>query len=236
MKKLLTLGVIALFTSSAFANVRVDETQLGAGADGSMQFSLAIDSTFVYKLLNDKADADAGTALQQEGQDSLIDLGQITAGIAAAGNSNDCADLVGLTQAAALGVAAQANEAETGVPVTGDTAQCSVIKTGANVDLVMAIPLEAILSKSGSGSLDIAYSRRTPVAGSFQEFQICEDLAAAAALASPLAACTAAKANVTGAIHAHADQMSVHLRARLAGSGALAAYDDYVDVEITEVP
>lgn len=237
MKKLSMALAIALFASNAFANVRIDETQYGAGADGSMRFDLAINSTFVYKLLNDKADGDAGAAGQQEAQDSVIDLGQITAGIPAAGNSNDCADLAGLTQAAALGVAAQANEVETGIPVVADTASCYVHKAGSNIDLRMAIPLRSILSKSGAGTLDISYAEAAPTADSFQSFEICEGLAGAPSLSGvSIPACAQVKQNVVAAAHGHTQAMHVRLEARLAGAGSKANYADVLEVDIVDTP
>jgi len=237
MKKLSMALAIALFATNALANVRIDETQYGAGVDGSMRFDLAINSTFVYKLLNDKADADAGTAGQQEAQDSVIDLGQITAGIPVAGNSHSCADLVGLTQAAALGVTAQANEAETGIPVVADSASCYVNKAGSNIDLRMAIPMRSILSKSGAGSLDITYSLAAQSADSFQSFSLCEGSAAAPDLSgASLPACPVAKANVSAAVHGHSEAMHVRLEARLAGTGSKAQYADIVQVDIADHP
>jgi len=240
MKKLLSLGLIALFTTRAFADVKIKNDQMRAGADGSLNFQLDIEKTFIFKLLNDKADADAAAGGKQSSIDSTIDLGSVGAGVPAAAVSGLCADITGLTPVAALAVTAQASEPETGVPVGGDTAKCSVLRSGSDIDLLMAIPLESVLSKTGSGTVDISYSRRTPVApvagiGNFNEFKICEDPASGVALTSPLPGCTA-KTNQLSSANGHTDKMSVLLRARLSGAGALTTYSDYIDIDIVETP
>lgn len=236
MKRILTLLSVTLFAASSFANIRVDDTNNNPLVPQQMEFDLAVSSTFVYKLLNDKADSDAGTAGQQEDQVSSIDLGNITGGIAAAGQSNLCSDLTGLTQASALGVSAQAAESETGIPVVASSASCYVYRNGSDIDLRMGIPMESILAKSGSGTISIDYGVEASTALSFQDFSLCEGAVSESLTGASMPACATAKADVTGAIHGHSEVMHVLLRARLAGTGAKAAYHDVVNVALTEVP
>lgn len=237
MKKLLALAVVALFAVNANANVRLENGLTPAvPVDGTMNFDLEVRSTFVYKLLNDKADADAGVAGQDEGADSSIDLGEITAGVADAGISHDCGDLVGLTQAIALGNTAIANEAETGLPVSAQAASCHVDRQGSDVSLRMAIPLQAILMKTGAGLVDITYSVPAAVAGvSFNAFRLCNGAALneAGLMGASLPTC-AAKTNPTAVGQGHNDVMHVLLEARLSGSGSQSSFHDQVDIAITE--
>ena len=240
MKKLLTMSLITLLAaSSAFANVRIDETQYDPAAngisDGTMTFSLAIQNTFVYKLLNDKADADAGVAGVQEAQDSYIDLGSISGGVPVAAASNNCADLLGLTPVASLGVTAGV-EAETGLSVTGEAAKCHVASSAGAVDLRMAIPLESVLSKTGAGTLDIAYSTEQVVGEEFQVFSLCESTIGALDLSTGSPACAIPKAPQLAVGHDDGQQMHVVLEARIAGSGAKAFYTAKVLVDISDTP
>lgn len=239
MKKLLTAGLIALLAStSAFANVRIDETQYNPGtglSDGSLLFSLAIANTFIYKLVNDSADADAGSAGKQEAQDSAIDLGSISGGIAVAAASKNCADLVGLTATSALAVTAT-TEVETGLAITGELAKCHVASSAGAVDLRLAIPLESVIQKTGAGTLNIDYSVAHTVGEEFQSFALCEGVIGALDLSSGSPACVTPKLNQVAAGHDSGEQMHVVLEARLAGSGSKAYYSAKVNVDISDTP
>lgn len=234
MKKMLLMGMVAMFMApSAFANVRVDQTQSGVGA-GIMEVDLQVDSTYVYKLKNDMADSNAALAGQQEAQDSVMDFGEIKSGIFLAGNSNACTDLNGLALVGRWGVSAVA-DVETGLTPLADAGSCSVLKSGSNVDLLLNVPMASILGKSGAGTVSITYNQVAATAKSFTSFKLCNGPAAAASLITGLPACTA-KTNVTGAIHGAAEQMHLLIDARLAGTGAVAKYQDKISIDLAEAP
>lgn len=241
MKKILTMGLIALFASSALANVQITEADLIAGVDGSLNVTLDVDSTFIFKVKNDSA---VGLGNATGDLDSLIDLGQITAGVAAAGGGGVgaglCATLTGLTPVASLGVTAT-QDADTLITPGAEAAQCAVVNLAGVITVRLAIPLSVMMSKSGAGSVDLALTKRSEaVAADFQQFDICDGSLSADAADLTVAAspetCGSALATKTGMVHGHNSKAYLLVSADLSGAAAKNSYSQYVDLDLTPVP
>lgn len=234
MKKALILSLLMLGFSAHAGNVSVSEVDLGVASSNStpaaneaaaeIGFLLEIEDQFLVKIFND-ALASSGTRLSPNPED-VIDLGSISAGIAAA---TQCSDLVGLTQASALGQSSTATDAETTVVLAGALAQCDVQSISAgNKRVRFLIPLEVAAIKSGGSALDLSYTISQVAGKEFDVLKVCQGAAAPSATGCDAGAADHAGGQlIDNASSVGQETVQVEVHASLL-AGSKSEYEGYV--------